>query len=302
MQKGVTMASSKIHTLDFNLVKEPMDSLLEACANKIEREWPPQLAPVGFGREFFLGTIRVCAYTYFTVRWVCADKPKDPSRKLEYCLSLPPCLRTILDSLFNVLFVLEEFPERLVWYQKSGWREEKERLDRYLTTYGSLPEWQDWLKTYKNHVERGKQLFGIAKAEEANLKAIKYWPNPGKMPKYRNGKSVPTTREFMVYVNDWFYRDLSAESHMSARGLMVRGGPLMKLTGSDHDYGPWLSQFKGIQLGMALVLSLVLISEIEVFFNFGLRPRVRYLWTILNEHIPFSKEIFKARYEGLLPA
>jgi hypothetical protein len=82
---------------------------------------------------------------------------------------------------------------------------------------------------------------------------------------------------------------------------MVRGGPLMKLTGPDHDYGPWLRQFKGIQLGMALVLSLGLISEIEVFFNFGLKPRVTYLWTILNEHIPFSKEIFKARYEGLLP-
>jgi hypothetical protein len=108
---------------------------------------------------------------------------------------------------------------------KYGWREDKERLLRFQRQYGNLPDWKTWLQRYSDQVEMGKFLFSITKQEENNLVSIKYWPNPGKMARYRIKPTsiLPPSRQFLEYMNDWFYRDLSAESHLSSRGVMVRG-------------------------------------------------------------------------------
>jgi hypothetical protein len=80
--------------------------------------------------------------------YICGDKPADPLRKLEYAVSCPPIVRTLVDSLFNVIFALEDLENRVTWYYKSGWREDYEKLERYMSEYGSVPEWKSWLETY----------------------------------------------------------------------------------------------------------------------------------------------------------
>ncbi len=136
-------------SLDFKLIERPLDTLIIALGNKIEREWPTQFSAVVGARELFLITVRVANATYRTVRWICADKPRDPLRRLEYSISVPPLNRTILDSIFMTVFVLEDIGVRCEWYYKAGLREEQLELQRYKDEYGSLPEWQEWLTKLK---------------------------------------------------------------------------------------------------------------------------------------------------------
>jgi len=109
------------------------------------------------------------ADTCRTIRWISADKPRDPKRKLEYALSVPPLNRTILDGVFTVIFLLEDLPTRCEWYHKSGWGESKLALDRYTHEYGNLPEWRLWLDELSNHINRGKTLFRITNTEASAL-------------------------------------------------------------------------------------------------------------------------------------
>src|SRR5260370_22610551 len=91
-------------SIDFSVIARPLDSLLVALGNKIEREWPVSLATVRGGQALFLLTLRTAEATYRSLRFLCADKPPDPNRRLEFSISVPPLNRTILDNLFTVLF------------------------------------------------------------------------------------------------------------------------------------------------------------------------------------------------------
>lgn len=170
--------------LNFAVIRDDLDSLLASTANKIHREPPAALSNVAGAREFLLTTVKMVDNTYRTIRFICADTPKDPDRKSSYAISVPPLNRTILDSLFTVVFMLENLASRCHWYQKAGWRALSEELNRYKREYGYLPEWQTWLDALAKLVRDGISIYGITPQEVANPGSIDLWPNPGKMPHY----------------------------------------------------------------------------------------------------------------------
>ena len=288
--------------LDFKLVEQPLDMLVAATANKLEREWPRALASIVSAREFFVINVRVTEITYRTIRWICADKPPDPFRRVEYGISVPPLNRTILESIFTTLFVLEDIPSRSKWFLKAAWREEKLELDRYVREYGGLEEWKVWLHRFSTHVEMGIRQIGISQNEVREPELIPRWPNPGSMVRYgiKKGQKVPPNRMFLHYLNDWFYRDLSSQSHLDGLGLMKRAGFLLSDYRRDEGTLTKLQQFKHDQVGTAITLVLALVSEIEAKFRFGLAERAKYLWKIIVDSMPVAQEIHEKRYSQLL--
>ena len=253
-------------SLDFKVFGQRFESLAAACANKIEREWPRQFSGIPLGQIFFLGHIKAATNIYETVLFICAEKRRDPFQKPEFSLVLQPPLRTLLDGLFNITFALEDFPARVERFNKAGWRESKERLDRYLAKYGSRPEWNRWFEANRTNVERGKTLFGISPAEESNMRLIEYWPIPSRMPGSTTAVKSPDLRAFMAFLQDWFYRDPSAMFHLTLSGLIMQAGPLLKLPPYTDEYEQRIPLWKSQQLGMALVLTLAQISEVEAAF------------------------------------
>jgi hypothetical protein len=284
------------------LVEQPLDTLVDATANKLEREWPRALARIASARELFVLNVRVAEITYRTIRWICADKPPNPFRRVEYAISIPPLNRTILESIFTTLFVLEDIPSRSKWYLKAGWREERLELDRYLREYADLEEWKVWLERFSKHVEMGIHHIGISQNEVSDPELIPRWPNPGSMVRYgiKRGHRVPPNRMFLHYLNDWFYRDLSGQSHLDGLGLMKRAGFLLSDHRRDEATVTMLQQFKHDQVGMAITLVLALVSEIEAQFGFGLADRAKYLWKIIVDSMPIAQEIHEKRYSRLL--
>src|SRR5207249_1718878 len=142
--------------------------------------------------------------------------------KWEYTLILPPLNRTILDSVFSVVFMLEDVGARSRWYHESGFREAREELDRYRKQYGGTPEWEPWLRRYEDMLRHGGNQFGITLTSLSQK--VRWWPNPGKMPSMASNAG---TRDFLLYLNDWFYREMSSQTHLSFAGVMKLGGLIL---------------------------------------------------------------------------
>lgn len=273
----------------------------ELVKDSPEWEWPKNLAHITGARELFLLTLRTADVTSRSIRFLCAEKPPDPHRLLEYCLSAPPLNRTILDNLFTVLFVLEDLPERCAWYYKAAWREERLELQRYQAEYGQSPEWDEWLGQLAAHSMFCIKFLGISAEEVAQPAKMNRWPNAGAMVTYGLNPSTakPPGRAFMEYLNDWFYKDLSQQAHLGGAGLMKRASVLLN-DRKDPERQRALTKSKYVWIGQTIALTLALASEIEGHFHFGQRERLNYVWGLAAPVIGVVKELYDKRYSRLL--
>jgi hypothetical protein len=289
--------------LDMGKVQSKLDRLLLALGNKLEREQlPPAIVAPAPARAFLLVHVQLARSTFRAICYVCADKRlKEYDWRWEHTLILPPLNRTILDSVFSVVFMLEDVGSRWRWYHESGFREASEELDRYKEQYGGMPEWEPWLQRYAEMLMRGRTQFGITLTASTSKKP-KWWPNPGKMP---NMASRAETRDFLLYLNDWFYREMSSQTHLSFAGVMKLGGLIVSgnLGGEKREEAESVQfpAFRAHQVTRTVTLLLCLTSEIERYFGFGLQERLLELWLIVIESVPEAKEVFDKRYSGFWP-
>lgn len=295
-------------TLHPGPLQEKLDMLARATVNKIEREWPAHYRHLPFAQGFFGLSLKLARHTYRTVFYLCADQRlTEYDWKWEYTLCLPTVNRTLLDSLFNIVFMLEDLEPRSAWYHQSGWRETRLEYERYKGQYGGDQAWNRWFDGAKEILDKGVQHFGISSSELAGPPQKATWPNPGRMPNHGvDPNNRPPDREFLAYLNDWFYREMSAESHLSFFGLAKLGALLLR-----HDLPEQYSEkiesdfypkHRAIQVSRTVILLLSLISEIEHHFNFGLSLRVLEIWGSLTVSVPEADEIFEKRYKAFWPA
>jgi hypothetical protein len=287
--------------VDFSVILNPLDSLLAAIENKIEREWPAQFRGVLGARELVLVTLKTANITYRSIRFLCAEKSSDPFRRLEYGISIPPLNRTILDNLFTLIFIFEDLPSRTRWYFRADWREARLELERYQAEFGNIAVWQEWLGRLGAYSKAGEILFQISPAEIANPKMLLRWPNPGRMVNYGVSpkSTLPPARPFLKYLHDWFYADMSQQAHLGGGGLAKRAGALLH---NPNDPERDKSMFRARRAGVAqtVVLILALATEIEVYFDFGLRDRLRYIWGLASPLMAIAKELYDKRYAKVL--
>jgi hypothetical protein len=300
------MEKSGLWQLDMSLVQVKLDTLAEALVNKIEREWPTHLARLPFALGFFGLTVRLARITYRTVCYLCADQRlTEHDWRWYYTLCLPALNRTIVDGVFNVIFMLEDLENRSLWYHKSGWKEAEQQLARYASAYAGDPQWAEWLSTRRALLDQAGVQFGLTEQERSTKPD---WPNPGRMVNYGvDPKALTPDRKFLQYLNDWFYRETSAQNHQSFFGFMHLGALLLANASGlgeeekqaiESDFFP---KHRAFEVSRSVILLLSLIAEIEHHFSFGLAPRVIELWTILIGRVPEAKEIYERRYTGFWP-
>jgi hypothetical protein len=218
--------------LPFSVIQPKLNTALEACALKLNREWPADLKDLGGMQGYVEGVVRWARNTYDTIRYFCADIPPDSTRRPEFAYSAPPLSRTILDGVFTLSFMFEDKRARWSQFEKSGWREAHEDLERHGAAYGSDPDWTEWLNGMAATNEGLRRLAKVTPSEIANPKLIPWWPNPGKMPKMM---SDPARQVFLQRLNDWFYKELSGKGHLSLIGFASGPAHLLLPEGTDMD-------------------------------------------------------------------
>ena len=102
----------------------------------------------------------------------------------------------------------------------------------------------------------------------------------------------------MVYLNDWFYRELSSASHLSWPGFAHRAAHL--LNPDEGQRQNRLRKYKSDCVMTSLVLVLALLSEIECEFRYGRSERLRYVWKLLAGFSGEADEVYKLRYADRL--
>lgn len=290
------MKSESLPVLPYDVFGPKLDDLLVFSANKLDREFPTGRYH-SYAGPTLVALMLVSANTYRTMRYFCADKPSDPKRRPEYALSAGPLARTILDALFTLLFLLEDLNERVPWFMKCGWREVVEELERARTQHGDDPKWQYYIEGLTEFAEESKHSeFEITPDEEREPKKIPYWPIPNQMIPRVQADDV---RRFMEYLRDWFYRQLSQDSHLSWRGLARRAGYLL-LDRSPLQKEWDLPKQKSDVLMTTVVLLLAMMSEIELFFGYGAGARLKFVWNVINPYFQQGGEIYDLRYSGKL--
>ncbi len=258
-------------SLDFTVIGEPLNKLLVAVGNKLEREWPQRYRNVTGARELFVMHLRTAHTTYLSALYLCGDIPPDHRRKAEFSVCLPVLNRALLDSLFAILFILEDLPNRCEWFWESDWRELRLELDRYLAEYGNLPEWRSWLAQLTEHCNRGIAHAKLSPTQTADPSKLRSWLNVGAMLNFGVSPNVPLPppRAFMKYLND-----------PETEALLKR-----------NKYG---------HIGQKVALVLALASEIEAHFNFGLRQEALFVWGVAVPNIVVVEEMYRKRYRELL--
>ncbi len=277
--------------LDFKVIGQQLDEALEALKNLIDRNWPRQYDIPG-ARALFLTMIKVAINTYQSVRFLAADSPKNSAPPLEFALSIPPLTRSLLDQLFAVVFLTEDLTTRTLWYYKAGWREAKEAYDRYKAKYGEDQKWAHWLTLNGEFLESIRTEWGVSNEEAADLNRIKYWPIPSQM------KAQAKDREFLTYLDDWFYKTLSQDAHLSFPGLAHRGAALLIKPGEERT--AQLEKRKSQAVFTTVTIVLALASEMEHLLQFGLGGRLAFVWGVLVKYWEEAEDLYRMRYEQLL--
>jgi len=289
--------SKKAQELPFPVIRDILDPLVTALINLLDREFPGHLKSTLGLQEFLLVVMHTAENTYKAMRYLTADLPKDPSRKLEFGLTISLFGRMLADILFTIIFMREDLGPRVDWYHRGGWRELKEDYERHLSEYEELTEWKCWLISYKDFLEHQRKTFGISEEEASNpKKKLSYWPIPSQMLKEE--KLSSQSRKFLQFLNDWLYKELSADAHMSAAGVMRRQGFL--LLSKDERREEILSKLKSDGIFTATTLLVAICTELNNICGYGRDEKLSYLWRVLLEYWSEAKDLFDRRYSEML--
>ncbi len=122
------------------------------------------------------------------------------------------------------------------------------------------------------------------------------------MVNYGVSTNVPLSplQEFMKYLNDFFYIDLSQQAKLGGWGIAKRAGFLLDEACPLPETDAQIKKYRYFQIGESVALVLALASEIEAHFNFGLRQDALYVWNLAAPVIVVVNEMYQKRYKGLL--
>jgi hypothetical protein len=282
-------------SLDYRVIRDEVDNLCQAVHNKIEREWPDELDPSGRLPVMLRALVLVSTGTFHTIRLLCSEETEDVGQKRELVTSVPPLTRTLVDTLFLIVFFYDAPIDNLQWYWKSAWREYSDELERARRDHADDPDWATWIRDLEMIVANCRTWWSVEEGAEGAR--TPRWPHPGAMLRHRGLSD--DRKDYLQYLTDWYYRSLSQESHLSGPGLIFRAFLLF-----EYPENPGREQsLETMRMGgffVALVILMAILAELEAELDLGLKPRISYVWTMMVEHSAPAKALYERRYRELL--
>ncbi len=297
---------------DFKPIRDDFHKLLIAVGNKLEREWPEKYARIGSAQMQLLQLVRLALVNYKTIAFVCSDINDGAVRDPHLCLSTPALNRTILEIIGSVLYLFEDLPRHTDLFFRAAWRDEQEMLAKYRDRYSGRPRWDAYIDLRTKGVAKLEQALGITDEEKKDLNRILRWPKLGKIinrlkASYPESKTLP----YLQFLNDWLYRELSTQSHIEPKGVGEMGlhfvgmSDLQAISREDPDkikerLEQKLREFRTSQVWIGVTLILSLATEIDLHFEYGLRDKVAFYWSLFSAHSETAEEFYEERYRALL--
>jgi len=312
VRTAVVAGEEKPDGFDFTPIRDDFHKLLANVGNQLEREWPRRYSQVGSGQMVLLQLVRLAVLNYKTIAFVCSDLKDGAVRDPRFCLATPALNRTILEIIASTLYLLEDLPRHADLFFKAAWRDEQETLAKYRARYAGRPRWDAYISTRTAGVEKLEESLRITDQEKQDINRVLRWPKLGKIIKrvradYPNSEALP----YLEFLNDWVYRELSTQSHLEPKGLGEMGlfflgmADLQAISRQDRDGVDErlefkLQEFRTNQVWTAVTLILSLATEIDSHFDYGLREKLAFYWTLFRAHSETVEEFHDERYGALL--
>ena len=197
------------------LVQAPLQGLLRNTESELARRF--QQAMVSRERmaertfSFFLILARFTIVSYKSICLIVSDSDDGSKREKKFVLVLPPVNRQLMDMLFNIIYITDDFPSRSLEYELYGYRQAREQYDRVYERFGAdpSPHWQQYFENQRGFLETMEKYLSITAEQKANPKIIHYWVGPARLIR-RKTKSQP----FLKFLDTWFYSETSAQAHL----------------------------------------------------------------------------------------
>ena len=287
---------------NYQTIAKDLDEIPQRLLDAIGKEKCEELQAYETGVPHVLAlTVAVSGSTWQSIRFLCWEVP-EIGWQPEFAFAVPPLARTLLDSLFNIIYMFDEPAQNVHWFLANGWTDQVKEHKRLHGTYGKDPMWATWFETSAAEIKQmEEELVTLTPAERARPEkpAKGWWPNPGAMLRQGLEATKQDRNHFLGYLNDWFYRELSGDSHLSLSGLLHRGGHFLPLAeGINRNQLLGLARSKFIL--NSLTLYVALLSEISVELSLDReKAKLREIWTKLVPHRQ-AEGLFKQRYEKVL--
>jgi len=249
--------------------------------------------------SLFLTMLRFTKNSYEAASFLCSDADDTPKRKREFVLILPPTNRQLLDLLFTLVFMLDDFPARSMAYELSGYRQAREEYDKFHARYGRHPKGQAHFLTLREWLPTIEKYLAITTEQKANPTLIPRWYAP-----YRLMKTTTRSQPFMEFLEKWLYGETSAQAHLNASGLFAAGGFLISDSAPEDERRMIAEQnfetYKFRHFSRSLITVLAIASEIDSFCQLKNRETLTRLWVLLGGHAGEADDVYKLRYQSML--
>lgn len=294
-----------LEVFDARIVQVPLRGLLRNMDGELGRRLGHVMAIRDAQAErnlsLFLMMLRFTSNSYEAASFLCSDEDDAPKRKREFALLLPPTNRQLLDLLFTLVFMLDDFPARATAYERSGYRQLREEYDKQYGRYGSDPKRQTYFSELREFQQRMETYVSITPEQKADPTIIPWWPTPYRIMKM---KKPTKSQPFIEHLERWLYGETSAQAHLNAAGLFSMAGHVITDFAPDAEQeklmGRGFENFKFRQFSRCLTTVLAIASEIDTFWQLKNQETLSHLWGLLGGYSPEADEVYKLRYQGML--
>jgi hypothetical protein len=292
-----------VKEFDARTVQAPLQGLFRNMDCELARRL--KKANVSRDREgeralsLFLIMLRFTRNSYEATSFLCSSVEDSPKRKKEFVLMLPPANRQLLDLLFTLVFMMDDFPTRSMAYELSGYRQAREEHEKYFRRFGTHPMWQSHFLSLQGWLPTMEKYLLITPEQKANPATIPYWRAP-----YRLMKQATKSQPFMEYLEKWLYGETSAQTHLNPAGLFSVGVFLLPEFAPEEERNisidRSLEQYTFRHFSRNLTTVLAIASEIENFCQLGNREALVRMWVTLGAHAEEAKDVYVQRYQAML--
>jgi hypothetical protein len=292
-----------LEVFDARLVQAPLQGLLRNMDSDLVRLLRRSMSPRDSEAErkysLFLMLIRFTKNSYEAASFLCSDEDDSAKRKREFVLLLPPTNRQLLDLLFTLVFMLDDFHARSIAFELAGYRQAREVYDSFHERFGTDPKWQPHFSDLRELQATMETYLSITPEQKAQPSSINYWYAP-----YRLMRTPTRSQSFMKFLEKWLYGETSAQAHLNAAGLFTVAGFIMtdfapdaeRKISSDRN----LEKYRFRHFSRMLMTVLAIATEIDVFCQLNNRETLARLWVVLAGYAAEGDDVYKLRYQAML--
>src|ERR1700733_462298 len=278
-----------LRRVDYGLVRAKLDGLLFNVDRDLQRrvrnleqrqQWHGARQLVGMNTM-----VKFTKNTYDAVRYLVADTPEDHNRKPNYVLIVPAINRQLLDLLFTLVYMFDDYDTRALEYERAGWRESKQEFEMLHDRFANDPEWSDFFTNRQRLLNVMADFLGITSEEQQDVSLIPWWGTPTQLMRKKTQNQA-----FLKWLYEWFYQDISRTAHLSSSGVYriapfvlaeIIGGREKEIVDSHV-----IQIFRFTQISRLALIVLAITTELSTHFSLGNFDSVSYLWQILSDQVP----------------